>query len=196
MVSVNQEMDSILPEFGYTVTNEQMNTLIMFQKMWSYLSTWLRSLLISTVENLENKEAVTHQLYSIPSKFYDIFRVFYGPAIAQQFLNLLTNFLTSAMNLIEALKTGENELVDSSTVRMYQIADELARFLSQINVYWEEEQWRNLLQQFISLFINETVEMLAGNYDREIAIFNKLDDITDIMGSYMARGIIAGSTFE
>jgi len=191
MVYKKQEVGETVPESGYSVTYEQLNTLITFEKLWSSLTIWLRSYLISSVYDLANKEAIVYQLFSIPTQFYNIFRVFYGPEIAQQFSNLLTHFLTSAINMIEALKTGEKELADSSTVEMFQIADELARFLAPLNVYWEEEQWKNLLNQFISYFINEVVEMQRGNYAEEISIFLRLDDVTDIIGGYMARGIIA-----
>lgn len=193
MVNANQETGNILPEINYLLTYEQMNTLITFEKLWTELSMWLRSLIVSITGNLGNKEAVTNQLFSIPSDFYNVFRVFYGPVISQKFLNLLSNFVTNIWMLIEALNNDDKEGVDSSTVQLYQNADELAKFLSQINVYWDESQWKYLLYQFIRLLIDEVVATLAGNYEQEIIIFNRLDDITDIMGSYMARGIIARS---
>lgn len=193
MVFKNQNGVDFAFESNYAVTYEQLNTLITFLKLWTQLSMWLRSVLVSTVGNLDNKEAVVYELFNVPNNFYNVFKVFYGPLISQQFQNLLTSFITRAWNLIEALKDGNNELVNKSTSQLYQTADELASFLSQINVYWDERQWKNLLYQFIKLFIDEIIAMLSGNYEQEIQIYNRLDDVTDIMGSYMARGIIARS---
>jgi hypothetical protein len=191
MINKNQQEINILPEVDYLVTYEQLNALITFQKLWSQLSMWLRSLLISTVENLDNKEAVTYQLYKIPTDFYNTFRVFYGPLISQQFLNLLNSLITSTRTLIESLQSGNDESVNSAVSQMYSTADELAAFLARINVYWDEAQWKNLLHQFVRLLIDEIIAMISGNYEQEILIFNRMDDLTDIMGSYMARGIIS-----
>ena len=193
MADKSQNNIDIIQDGNYSATYEQVNTLITFQKLWTKLSMWLRSLLISTAEDLDNKEAVTYELYRIPTEFYNIFKVFYGPLISQQFLKLLSTFVTSARQLIEAMKGGDSEAVNSAAAQMYQTADQLAEFLSRINIYWDEDQWKYLLNQFVKLFIDETVAMLSGNYEQEIIIFNRLDDITDIMGSYMARGIIARS---
>ena len=170
-----------------------MHTLITFQKLWTDLSMWLRALLISMAENLEDQEAVTHQLYSIPADFYNIFRVFYGPSISQQLLNLLSGLTTDARNLIASLIAGDDESVDLNLSQMYRTVNDLAAFLSRINVYWDEDQWTYLLNQFVRLFVNEAVAYLSKNYEQEIQIYNRLDDLTDIMGSYMARGIIARS---
>ncbi len=181
------------PDIGYLITYEQMHTLITFQELWTDLSAWLRALLISMAENLEDQEAVTHQLYSIPADFYNIFRVFYGPSISQQLLNLLSGLTTDARNLIASLIAGDDESVDLNLSQMYRTVNDLAAFLSRINVYWDEDQWTYLLNQFVRLFVNEAVAYLSKNYEQEIQIYNRLDDLTDIMGSYMARGIIARS---
>lgn len=194
MVIKKQELPGIEADTSYLVTYEQMHTLIMFQKLWTDLSMWLRALLISMAQNLEDKESVTHQMYSIPTDFYNIFRVFYGPAISQQFLNLLSGFTTNARNLIASLISGDDESVNSNLSQMYQTVNDLAVFLSRINVYWDEDQWSYLLNQFVRLFVDEVIAYLSGNYEQEIQIYKRLDDLTDIMGSYMARGIIARGT--
>lgn len=191
MVRINQEVTQI-PESGYLVTYEQLNTLITFLKLWSQLGMWTRSLMVSIVGNLENKTAVVNQLFSIPTEFYNTFRIFYGPVISQQLLNLLTNFITNEWSLIDALNSGDQERADDSTISLYQSADELASLLSKLNIYWDEDQWKSLLYQYIKLLIDEMVAMLAGDHEREIEIYNRMDDVTDLLGSYMARGIAGG----
>lgn len=191
MVTKNQDNVIVLPEIDYLITYEQLNALITFQKLWTELSAWLRSMLVSTAEDLDNKTAVMDRLYSVIADFYSTLRVFYGPVIAQQFSDLLATLVTNARILIEALKDGDNERADMAIMQMYRTADNMAEFMGRTNVYWDTEQWRHLLYQFIRLYLDEVTAMLTGNYELEISIFDRLDDITDIMGSYMARGIIA-----
>lgn len=193
MVNKTQEELIPLPEGNYVLSYEQLNALISFEKLWTELSTWLRSLLISTAEDLKNKEAVMTRLYSVITDFYYIFRVFYGPVIAQYFTDTLARLIIGARTLIESLKSGDNAGADAATAEMHKAADELSVLFAKINIYWDEEQWKYLLYQFIRLFTDETVAMLSGNHELEIAIYDRLDDLTDIIGSYMARGIIARS---
>ena len=195
MVRINQEVTQ-MPESGYLVTYEQMNTLITFLKLWSQLGIWTRSLMVSTVGNLESKTAVVEKLFSIPTEFYNTFRIFYGPVISQQLLNLLTNFITNEWSLIDALNSGDQKRADDSTISLYQSADELASLLSKLNIYWDYDQWKSLLYQYIKLLIDEMVAMLAGDHEREIEIYNRMDDVTDLLGSYMARGIAGGMGIE
>ncbi len=193
MATKNQDLYTQFPETTYRITYEQMSTLIAFLELWSQLAMWTRSLVVSTAENLENKTATVNHLFTIPTDLYYTFRIFYGSAISQQLLNLLTNFITNEWRLIDALKAGNRENVDESTVRIYQTADDLAAMLSRINVYWDEEQWKSLLYQFIRLMIDEMVAMMAGEYEREIEIYRRLEESAKLIGSYMARGIIARS---
>ena len=191
MVAKNQNDMIVLPEIDYLITYEQLNALISFEKLWAELSTWLRAMLVSTAEDLDNKTAVVDRLYSVVSNFYNTLRVFYGPIIAQQFSDMLTNLITNARVLVESLKSGDNDAADVAIMQMYKAADDISELLGRVNVYWDTEQWRHLLYQLVHLYLDETTAMLTGNYSLEISIFDRLDDITGIMGSYMARGIIA-----
>lgn len=193
MITKNQDPGLDILDTGYRVTYEQLNTLIAFLDIWRRLAMWIRSLVTSIVYDLDNKDATVNELFRIPSELYDTLRIFYGPTIAQQILNLLTNFITSVWRLVEAMKTGDQENVDASTQQLYQTADELAAFLAPINIYWDEQQWRSLLNQTIRLLIDEVVFALSKNHEQEIIAFNRMQEIASLMGSYMARGIIARS---
>ncbi|HWQ79578.1 MAG TPA: hypothetical protein VN381_12205 [Anaerovoracaceae bacterium] len=191
MVNISQINVTVPQELKYTVTYEQMNILLTFQKLWTQISIWLRSVLVATLYDLPNREAVINEVFNTTLSFYNIFRLFYGVNIATQFYNMLNRYVTTAWRLIEAFVENNQGDIDSNTVQLYQIADEMAVFLSPLNIHWSENQWRYLLNQFTNLFISEIIAMLQGNYTQEIAIFNRLDDITDIIGSYMARGILS-----
>lgn len=193
MVIKNQDELIVLPDIDYLISYEQLNALLSFERLWTDLSVWLRSMLISTAEGLRNREAVMYRLHSVISDFYNIFRVFYGPLISQQFSDMLTRFVTNARLLVESMKAGDQAGVDAAAAQMYRAADDLSSLFARINIYWDQEQWNYLLYQFVRMFIEETVAMLSGDFEQEIIIYERLDDLTDIMGSYMARGIIARS---
>lgn len=68
-------------------------------------------------------------------------------------------------------------------------ATAMATFMARINPYWDVELWKNLLDQCISMKIEEILAIVQK--DREIQIYNRIESHARIMESYMARGIIA-----
>lgn len=194
MVNINQidqTLLTILPETNYYVTYELMNTIINYQRVWSEFSTWMRNYMYSTVDNSANITAVTNRLYRTQTDFYNLFRVFYGPEVSQYFTNLILSFVTSATSVMNGVKNNNQEAVNSSTILWYQNADALASFLAQINPFWDERQWRNLLYQYIAMSNQAITSTVGSNFELEISINDRLQDLTYILGSYMARGIIA-----
>lgn len=188
---INQNLLTVLPETNYYVTYELMNTIINYQRVWSEFSTWMRNFMYSTVNNSPDLSAVTNRLYSTQTDFYNLFRVFYGPEVSQYFVNLILSFITSATSVINGVKNNDQTSVNSSVAQWYQNADALSAFLGQINPFWDERQWRNLLYQYIAMSNQSITSTAGGNFELEIAINNRLQDLTYILGSYMARGIIA-----
>jgi len=182
---------TLIPGVRY-LTYEQMNILINYQSLWANLALWIRSVMRSTAFNNPDLQTNVNQLfYKVPQDFYETFQLFYGREIAQYFINYLTRFIASALQLINAYRDNNVEAINTSTSQWYQSADDLAAFLASINIYWDTNQWRSLFYQYIRFEIEEIIAFQGGDYEQEIAIFRSKQELSNLMGSYMARGIIA-----
>lgn len=190
---MNEDMITVIPGVEY-LTYEQMNILINYQKLWSQFAMWMRNFIFSNLEDLDNLPATTKQLFdTIPLDFYNSFKMFYGPEISRQFLNVFSKFLESGLQLINAYKINDASRINSTAIQWYQSADELSAFLAKINIYWSKEQWVHLLYHYIGSVINEIIAIKSGEFENEINIYNNIDNLSDLLGSYMGRGIIARS---
>lgn len=178
------------------LTFEQVNTITAFQRLWAHMVHWTRSFILSSVYNLANLKPITDKLYSTPLDFYGIFASYYGTENSEHFVTLLSNFVMACIRMMEGLRNGDQALVDASARQWYDSADQIAAFLSSINVYWDETQWKNLLYQYIQMKIDEIMATIQGDYNREIALYEIMENLAIIMGSYMARGIIAVSQYQ
>lgn len=176
---------------GKYLTYDQMNILTAYEKLWIKLSVWLRTYIKADIYDTRNLKSVTNYLNSLPSTFYPIFSTFHGSQAAQNLVNILFNFIQAAMGAVEAMKYGDNELASSRIIKWYQIADQLSSDLARINVYWDENQWKNLLYQFIKLTVDEINAIVNDQYEEEIQIYDRIEDIVFLIASYMARGIIS-----
>lgn len=190
MVNNNQSLPDIYLPTGY-VTFEQMNAILDFRRLWAQMAAWTRSFIYSIINNNPNITAVTKRLYEgVPLDFYNTLRVFYGPEIAEQFLQIISAQILIFWRLINSIIQNNAAAVNSATVELYQNAEQISTFLSQININWDKQKWNNLLTQYISMMIEHILSIVRGNFDREIAIFDRLEKHALLMGSYMAKGVI------
>jgi hypothetical protein len=178
------------------ITKEQMNIIINSQRLWLQLVFGIRSLLLTVLRDPERTESAANQLYGVVSNsFYSYLRFFYGPAAAQQFVNILSDYITSMWRVFEEIGSNSyGQTPDSNTAALYNNADQLAAYLAGLNVYWSEEQWKSFFNQLTQLLIQEAVTLATKDFNGEYQIFQRIVDLSTLMGDYMARGIIASSS--
>ncbi|HAF60129.1 MAG TPA: hypothetical protein PLD22_00130 [Bacillota bacterium] len=175
------------------VTFEQMNAIITFRNIWLELSMWMRSFVHSFIDDHPRLAAVSDRLYvGVPLKFYNALIVFYGNQIAEEYLNRISRLILIFWRLVDARKRGDQEAVNRITVELYETADQGADFLASINDYWDASVWRDLFTQLINMGIQVILSILQGNYQNEIRVFDRIQDLAVVMADYMARGILLG----
>lgn len=168
----------------------QMNLIINFRTLWLNLSMWTRSFLLSSTSGLPNMKAVSDRLYQVPVQLGSILQLIFGQQAAERFINLLSTHIIQMQAAITAQKNGDNQALSNSVDLLYQNANEIAVFLSEINPFWAQAQWENLLYTYISMTFEQSTAMFSGNYSRDIQIFDRIQYQTLLIGDYMANGII------
>ncbi|QSX06563.1 hypothetical protein JYG23_03650 [Sedimentibacter sp. zth1] len=175
------------------LTYDQMNIIIAVQKMWFKLAILVREYIRASIYDTRNLKAVTNNLLDLPSEAYNIFSIFYGTEIAQNVYNLFSDFIKSTMGVIEAMKFGDKVLTNSRIIKWYQDADELSSFLARINIYWDEDQWKYFLYQYIKIKTDEIKAVVDENDEVEMELFDMVENINFLMANYMGRGLISSS---
>ncbi|MDD4842908.1 MAG: acetylglutamate kinase [Anaerotignum sp.] len=151
---------------------------------------WTRSFIISTALNLGDLDYVTNRLLRNPADFADVLRPLYGNEIALRFENLFTDHLLIAANLVNAAKAGDTKMVDEERKKWYANADDISRFLSEINPYWSKRNWQTMLYEHLQMTEKEAVQILTEQYEESIAEYDSIEKQALKMGDDMAYGII------
>jgi hypothetical protein len=187
-------MQEVLPKGDQYLTQEQMNIIINSQRLWLELAFTIRNLMMAVIRDPERTQSAANRLYNIvETNFYNYLRLFYGPDVAQQLVNYLSNFITYMWRLFEGISTNNTEEMNSNVVKLYENADQVSSYLASINLYWNEQQWKDFLYQSIRVTIDEAMALASKDFEKEYQIFNRLSDLATLMGDYTARGIIARS---
>jgi hypothetical protein len=179
-----------MPSKEISFSYEQMNIISGSQRSWTQLAVYLGKFINDSVYGLPSADDISIRLFQVPADFRDTFLLFYGPEVGNRVGGYFTNFIAKATNVVEGYKSGNIDMVNQGTQQWYNISNELARFLSSINIFWDEGQWKNLFYQYIQLKLDTIIAILSGDYQREILIYDKLFDLTNIMGTFMATGLI------
>lgn len=169
-----------------TYTEAQVDLMNEFNLLWLQYVYWTRLFLISDINDLDDVQAVTNRLLRNPKDFALVFRRYYGLEKANQFENLLTQHLVLAAQLVDAAKAGNTNSVNDIRKKWYKNADDIANFLSQINPYWSESEWKKMLYEHEK----EATQLLTKEYVMSIATFDEIEKQALTMANNMAMGII------
>ena len=184
----------ICPGYIYPVYKEisqaELELSNHLRMLWEQHIVWTRMFIISTVSNLLDVDLVTNRLLQNPKDFEMALKPFYGDEIASKFNDLLTEHLTIAVELVNAAKVGDEKAEEETEKRWYANADKIALFLSSINPYWSENEWKTMLYKHLTLTKTEAVSRLTGDYKTNIAIYNEIENQALGMADMMTKGIV------
>lgn len=160
------------------------------RRLWTEHVLWTRFFIVSTTFSLPDLPFVTQRLLRNPRDFADEFRPLYGEQTAMRFENLLTEHLLIAAQLVNVAKSSDTIEVEKQRKKWYANAEDIARFLSNINPFWCERVWRGLLFDHLRMTEDEAVQMLTGQYERSIEEFDDIQAEALKMADVMTCGII------
>ena len=177
-------------DMSYWVSMNQVQLLKQMNLVWEQHIMWTRMLLISIAENLKDLEATQARLLRNPKDIADVFRRFYGNAVANRIQQLLTEHLTIGKDLIVALKNKNQEEAKRLNTKWYQNADEMAEAFSSINPFYPREEIRNMLYEHLRLTTNQVNNRLQGNYVEDINSYDMVQKEILRMSQFFVNGIV------
>ena len=180
----------IYPNHEYWISMNQVQLLKQMNLVWEQHIMWTRMLLISIAENLKDLDATQARLLRNPKDIADVFRRFYGIAVANRIQQLLTEHLVIGKDLIVALKNNNQEEATKLNTKWYQNADEMAEAFSSINPFYQKEEIRNMLYEHLRLTTNEVNYRLQGNYAEDINSYDKVQKEILKMSQFFVNGIV------
>ena len=173
------------------LTYEQMTLINQFRQAAYNLAMWSYTYANALKDKANGSDAIYAKLHETNYQYSQLLSQFYGQEISESYLNLLTQFGIGFRSLLEAMFSGNQEQADASLKKMYQIIDEASNYFASLNPYWDREQWYNLLYQEVQLLYYLAFALETENHEQSIQIFDRLSQLTVIIGDYLARGIMA-----
>jgi len=166
-----------------------MNLLFTIRVLWRELATWTRAYMVNTVYGLEVAEEVFNRLYRIPEDFGNILKNFFCYDNSVKFVQLLSQQIVLFRSLLEEMIAGDQEKTNDTIRQLYQLANERAALMHEINPYWDETEVRNAINAFYQYTIDEAFAILSQDFSKDINIYDRLLHHADTMGDHFTQGL-------
>jgi hypothetical protein len=170
--------------------NNQVNLITTFRRLWEQHIWWTRSLIISTLNELDDLPSVTERLLHNPNDFAVVLRNFYGIENAKKFDFLLTEHLLIAESMLNNLKSGKTEEFNQDKRKWYANSDDISIFLSNLNPNWPVRQLQSLFYDHLKTTEDMIVLRMNDKYSVDVAHYDSVETRALKIADTMSYGII------
>ncbi|MGD6834475.1 glycosyltransferase [Sutcliffiella halmapala] len=160
------------------------------RKLWIDHTIWTRNYIVSALADLEDKDKVLERLLKNQEDIGNAIKPLYGQDAGDKLTLLLKDHILIAGKIVDAAKKGDQAAVNKHNKEWYQNADDIAKFLSQANPNWKEQDLKDLLYMHLALVTDDVVARIKKDWDADIIAFDKGEDHIIVMADALSDGII------
>lgn len=171
------------------ITYSQMNLIFNSRIYYRRLTAWTRAYLLSRYFGVGTAEELFGRLYLETLDIGNMLQIIFGREISEEYSQFLSQFAITLRDVINAQLEGNLEEVEQNAARLYRNTEERAIYLEEINPYWSRGEYENLFESYIQYVLEEANALAAGDYGRDIMIYDLLTSHTDRMGDVFAEGL-------
>ena len=169
------------------------------RKLWMDHNIWHRAVIVSIFADLPDLEAAQARQVQNQVDIGNGIKPFYGEAAGDQLADLLTQHIMLVNNVVMDLKNGDTAAAEKDQAAAYANGDDIAAFLNQANPKnWPLPTAQGLLRAHIdSILLIAQARSAAtkagadGDWEAEIAAFDRALNGALILGDVLSQGIIA-----
>jgi uncharacterized membrane protein len=161
------------------------------RKLWEDHVLWTRLFIVSTLADLEDKDAVTKRLLANQDDLGNAIQPFYGDEAAGKLTTLLKEHIGTAAEIVTAAKAKDAAKLTAAKAKWTANGDEIAAFLSGANPSaWPLDASKAMMKEHLDLTTAELEARLAKNWDADIAAYAKIREQALRMADMLSDGIL------
>lgn len=171
------------------LTFSQMNLIFNARIYYRRLTTWTRAYVLARYFGVGTAEELFGRFYLESLDIGDMLQFVFGRQFAEQYSQLASQFAIAFRDLLSAQIDGNTEAITENVDRLYRNVEERSIFLEEINPYWSAEGYQDLFGTYIQYIIEIANAIAAGDYSRDIELYDSLTAHTNRMGDVFAQGM-------
>ncbi|MDQ6598781.1 glycosyltransferase [Bacillus salipaludis] len=160
------------------------------QQLWVEHAWWTRSLIVSTLSDLKDKDVVLARLLKNQEDLGTIIKSYYGEEEGNKFTALLKEHILIAGKIIDAARRGDQPNINKFNKEWVQNADEIVAFLTSANPYWSKKVLTEMFYTHLKLTTDEVIDRLKGDWVGDVRTADTNETHLIHMGDILTEGIV------
>ena len=174
-----------------TATRKAEALRTAMRKLWEDHITWARLAIISRTTGSPDTEATVGRLLKNQNDIGNAVKPFYGTAAGNELTHQLTQHILIAADVIAAAKAGDAAKLADAQARWARNGDDIAKVLASVNPrFWKLAVMKAELSTHLRLTTEEAVARLQGNWQADVAAYDKIHAHALHMSDLLANGIV------
>jgi hypothetical protein len=161
------------------------------RRLWEDHITWTRLAIISLTTGSPDTEATVGRLLKNQTDIGNAVKSFYGRAAGNELTRQLRRHILIAADVIAAAKAGNAAKLADAQARWAQNGDDIAKVLASVNPrFWKLAAMKAELRTHLRLTTDEAVARLQGDWQADVAAYDKIHVHALHMSDLLAAGIV------
>lgn len=161
------------------------------RKLWEDHVFYTRLVIISIDGDQKDLKPTVDRLLRNQVDIGNAIKPFYGDAAGDQLTSLLQDHIKTAGELLLAAKAGDTAKTNDAKSRWYANGDVIAAFLTSANPKnWPAGATKPLMKMHLDTTMDEAVARFQGDWNADIAAFDKANEHILVMADALSLGII------
>ena len=159
------------------------------RELWADHVIWTREYIVAAAANDPSASAAATRLMKNQEDIGQAIVPFYGSEAGTNLTDLLKQHINIAVDLVAAAKAGDQTKLTDADKRWHDNAGEIATFLSGANPNWPKDALQQMLNEHLSLTMEEAKARLEKRWQDDATAFDKIFDQAMHMADALADGI-------
>jgi hypothetical protein len=160
------------------------------RKLWEDHVTWTRLFIVSAVAGLPDADAAAGRLLQNQADIGAAIAEYYGDDAGAELTELLRGHILVAADLLAAAAAGDAAAVEQQQAAWDANAVEIAELLAAANPAWPVDTLTEMMREHLDGTLAEATARLTGDWDADIAAYDRVHDHILVMSDALAAGIV------
>ena len=158
---------------GENFNKSSCDLRMLQRKLWIDHVSWTRSLIISDLSSLEDKNLVLERLLKNQDDIGNSLKQYYGEENGNKLALLLREHINLATQVTAAAKNGNKEDLEKYNKLWHENADNISSFLSSPNPNYSAKTLNDMLYKHLQFVTDQVVARLNRDWKADIESYDK-----------------------
>lgn len=161
------------------------------RRLWEDHVTWTRLAIVAFADRSGGFDSAAARLLRNQADIGAAIAPYFGTAAGDRLTALLRVHILTAVDVMQAARSGDAAAFERARTAWYANADEIADFLADANPrFWPREQMRAAMRMHLDQTLAEASHELTGEYAASVADYDEVHAHILAMADVLSNGLI------